>query len=101
MIERIKEHLEFHQAIDTHKSDVAFLTELLAWIEAKDQLIAELQQERDELAEKLRQGHEFVKETGRMLESERHKPFWSWHIKRKLRQQIVVHSVGEAKREAK
>lgn len=31
MIDRIKEHLEFHEAIDTHKSDTAFFRELLRW----------------------------------------------------------------------
>lgn len=32
MLKRIEEHLEFHKAIDTHKSDVVFLEELKAYV---------------------------------------------------------------------
>jgi len=32
MIERIDEHIEFHEAIDSHKSDVAFLNAVKAYI---------------------------------------------------------------------
>jgi len=33
MIKRIEEHIEFHKAIDSHKSDVAFLEEVKLYIQ--------------------------------------------------------------------
>ena len=32
MIKRINEHIEFHEAIDSHRSDVAFLNEVKRYI---------------------------------------------------------------------
>jgi len=33
MLQRIDEHIEFHEAIDSHKSDAAFLREIKEYIE--------------------------------------------------------------------
>lgn len=33
MLQRIEEHIEFHEAIDSHKSDAAFLREIKKHIE--------------------------------------------------------------------
>lgn len=47
ILKRLAEHIEFHAAIDSHKSDVAFLTELKLHIEM---LVGEKTQLREDLA---------------------------------------------------
>ena len=36
MVQRIDEHIEFHEAIDSHKSDAAFLREVKEYIDDID-----------------------------------------------------------------
>lgn len=43
MLKRIDDHIEFHKAIDTHKSDVVFLEELKAYVLSQQKRIIELE----------------------------------------------------------
>lgn len=45
ILKRLEEHIEFHEAIDKHKSDAAFLRILKAYIEEREEAAKALLQE--------------------------------------------------------
>lgn len=53
MLKRINEHIEFHEAIDSHKSDVAFLNEVKAYIEELERTVHSQRHEIERLGCKL------------------------------------------------